>query len=233
MHHLIDIRDPHESYDAGCFFNDVNKLVVKIQANNKLPILVGGTMMYLNTLINGLVMFPPIDKKYQIQANEYINDKGLTNAHAYLAKIDPVTASKFSINDKQRISRALTIFIATKKTPSEFNALETTKPSFNFDIYYLLPKDKDRLKVKLNDRFDQMISDGLVEETKAIVNKYGDKIDSLRSVGYRQIVEYLQGKTTFDEAIANGKQASRRLLKQQLTWIRKFNPAENTKILVD
>ena len=224
-HHLIDIRDPDDNYNVGCFFHDAEQAVAEVHSNGRLPILAGGTMMYVNALLGGLIPKPMVDGNSRKRARELLKTLGVANAHRKLCDLDHATADRLNANDTQRITRAFEIYFATKLPPSQLESVKSRRPAFEFEVRYLVPIDREQYRQKLADRFDAMLESGLVEEVSGLMERYGTEIDSLRTVGYRQMVEHLKCETSLAEAREKGVAATRQIAKRQMTWIRKFQPA--------
>jgi tRNA dimethylallyltransferase len=235
-HHLIDIIDPLESYSVMQFREDAIRLVAEIQARGKLPLLVGGTMMYFKGLVDGLDDLPTADALVRARIDEEAARIGWPGMHAKLRDLDPVTADRLAPNDAQRINRALEIIELSGKPMSELLAKrEKTALPFELVSFALEPSDRAVLHGRIAQRFDQMLGSrddaGIVAEV-ARLRARGDlslNLPSMRCVGYRQSWEYLDG--LYDRATLreNGIVATRQLAKRQLTWLR----AMTERIVVD
>lgn len=223
-HHLIDIREPDGTYSVGDFFRDAADCVAAIQERGNLPLLVGGTMMYVNALLNGLDSYPSSGAADNAAAQEEVDREGCAAVHQRLAAIDADFARRVSPNDRQRIVRALALHRVTGAAPSAARKGQRRQLPFVLRRCFLMPRAAPALKLRVEERFMAMIEQGLVDEVKGILASYPPDIDSLRSVGYRQIVDHLCGRTSWDEAQCLGRQASSQLVKKQLTWLRKFRP---------
>ena len=228
-HKLIDIIEPNQSYSAADFCNDAVKLVEKSFKNERLPILVGGTMMYFNALKKGISPLPSADKEIRSKLYKEIEQHGLHYLHKKLESLDPISAKRINPNDSQRIQRALEVIEITGKTMGE---LFVNNKSFieGWDIkeFAIAPSNREILHYRIKLRFEQMLKDGFVNEVEELVKKYSLSLDfpSLRSVGYRQIYNYLQGNCTYEEMIEKALAATRQLAKRQYTWLRSFNNIE-------
>ena len=228
-HHLIDICDPTETYSVAKFINDTNKLIVKILEKKGTPLIVGGTMMYLKRLTDGIANIPLIP----IEIREKINMEGNLKGWSYLFKrlsiIDPNLCKLISENDSQRITRGLEVWEYTGKTLSEWkfeNSEEKTinNISHNFIPIALIPRDKKHHHKKINARFSKMIQQGLVNEVKNL-KKRGDLTlghSSIKLVGVKQTWNYLENNLGLEDLLRTGIIATRQLAKHQLTWINKF-----------
>jgi tRNA dimethylallyltransferase len=226
-HHLIDIIDPLESYSVAQFRTDAIRLVAEIQARGKLPLLVGGTMMYFKGLVDGLDDLPTADAGVRARIEEDAARIGWPAMHARLGELDPVTAARLAPNDAQRINRALEIIELSGKPMSELLA-RRAKPELPFELvsFALEPSDRAVLHRRIALRFDQMLGrrddDGIVAEV-ARLRARGDlnpALPSMRCVGYRQAWDYLDGTITRDALRETGIVATRQLAKRQLTWLR-------------
>lgn len=221
-HHLIDIRDPIEPYSAADFVRDATSAIREIRQRGKLPLLVGGTMLYARALREGLSDLPSADPRVRAQIEAEARRLGWPAVHARLAQVDPMTAARLKPNDGQRIQRALEIYEATGGTPmSELLSAERS-PDLKLKAIALLPSDRTELHARIARRFDQMLEAGLIDETRALYGR-GDlhaDLPSMRSVGYRQAWRFVAGECTFDESRQAGIAATRQLAKRQMTWLR-------------
>jgi tRNA dimethylallyltransferase len=226
-HHLIDIIDPLESYSVMQFREDAIRLVAEIQARGKLPLLVGGTMMYFKGLVDGLDDLPTADAAVRARIDEEAARIGWPGMHAKLRGLDPVTAERLAPNDAQRINRALEICELSGKPMSELLARrEKTELPFELLSFALEPSDRAVLHQRIALRFDQMLGErddeGIVAEV-ARLRARGDlslNLPSMRCVGYRQSWEYLDGMYDRAQLREKGIVATRQLAKRQLTWLR-------------
>jgi tRNA dimethylallyltransferase len=226
-HHLIDIIDPTESYSVAQFSSDTIRLVAEITARGKLPLLVGGTMMYYKGLTDGLDDLPTADAALRAEIEAEAAQKGWPAMHDKLRTLDPVTAARLAPNDAQRINRALEIIALSGKPMSELLAKrEKTVLPFELTSFALEPSDRAVLHQRIATRFDQMLgtSDegGIVAEV-ARLRARGDltpNLPSMRCVGYRQAWEYLDGSIDRAALRETGIIATRQLAKRQLTWLR-------------
>lgn len=213
FHHLIDVRYPNETYSVGEFCKDAVKIIDAIHRKNKIPLLVGGTMMYFRALQQGLSELP--------QANAEIRKKIrlLKHPHQTLEKIDPVTAKKLHPNDLQRIERALEVYELTGTPLSQFHQTQTPYLA-NYDVLSiaLIPSDREKLKSRIQKRFIRMLKRGFIGEVKKLL-KYKD-YPALRSVGYFEACEYLEKKIDRATMIQRATIATQQLAKRQMTWLR-------------
>ena len=225
-HHLIDIRDPRQAYSAAEFVRDARELIRDIHARGRLPLLVGGTMLYFKALFDGLDALPAADPAVRRQIEARAAREGWAALHAELARVDPITAARLAPGDSQRIQRALEVWQLTGRPLS---ALHTTKSiASNADparveaLFSLEPVDRAWLHERIAWRFDDMLAAGLVDEVAALRAR-GDltpDMPSMRCVGYRQVWETLDGRAPMDTLRDRGIAATRQLAKRQLTWLR-------------
>ncbi|MFH7044004.1 tRNA (adenosine(37)-N6)-dimethylallyltransferase MiaA [Paucibacter sp. JuS9] len=220
-HHLIDILDPLESYSAAEFASSAKQLADEIIARGKLPLLVGGTMLYFKALFDGLSALPQADAELRIQLDEEAAQIGWPAMHAKLAAIDPATAARLAPNDAQRIQRALEVWHLSGKTMSALHAEPQRSAGVDWPLLSLEPQDRGWLHKRLDQRFEQMLADGLIDEVKALRVRGDLSLDlpSMRCVGYRQTWEALDSGD-FKDLSARGSAATRQLAKRQVTWLR-------------
>ena len=244
QHHLIDILDPTEAYSAARFANDAKRLCGEIRERGNIPVVVGGTMLYWRAWAYGLSSLPPADPEIRARLDEQGKAIGWPAMHTELAKVDPITAVRLQPNDSQRVQRALEVYEITGKpmselladSPSEDGREGSSIPEW-IDLISLEPSDRSRLHQNLEKRFDEMLIGGLLEEVELLRKNsslHGD-LPAIRSVGYRQVWEYLSGEVDQAEMRYKALAATRQLGKRQLTWLRAiagrktfdpFNPDE-------
>ena len=221
-HYLIGHILPNERYSVADYKKDAKKAIKEILKKNKVPIIVGGTGLYLDSLIYE-IDYPEIefDKLYRQKLEEEVEKKGLEELYQEAKKIDPIATEKISINDKKRILRILEIYHATGKTKTE-QEIESRKKEVEYEYkVYALDWNRDKLYDRINRRVDLMIGQGLIEEVKSILNKYKEFPTAMQGLGYKEVVEYLNKIITKDEMIEKIKMETRRYAKRQLTWFRK------------
>jgi tRNA dimethylallyltransferase len=224
-HHLIDIIDPADAYSAAQFHADALRLIAEIRARQRVPLLVGGTMLYYRALSQGLNDMPGADPAVRATLEAQAAELGWPALHARLAEVDPHTAARLAPNDAQRIQRALEVWMLSGQPLSALHANSrqpAAGPAYRFIPVALEPSDRTVLHARIAQRFDQMIAAGLVEEV-ARLRARGDLhpgLPSMRCVGYRQIWEYLDGAIDLAGARDKGVFATRQLCKRQLTWLR-------------
>lgn len=228
-HHLIDIISPLEKYSVAEFIDDVIPLIRAINARGKVPVLVGGTLMYYNALINGLSLLPVANSETRQYLESEALKFGWSSLHNRLATLDPVSALKIKALDKQRISRALEVYYLTGRPMSTLQQESKIYPAKDIDFMPLaiIPKQsRDILHERIARRFKNMLDNGLVEEIEGIRNKYlglTSSHPSMRSVGYYQGWQYLDQQITLDELSELGIIATRQLAKRQITWLQGMN----------
>ncbi len=223
-HHLIDILDPSEPYSAARFVADARTAIASIRARGKMPILVGGTLLYFRALLDGLSALPAADSGLRVQLQAEAANNGAIAQHARLTVLDPVTAARLHPNDAQRVQRALEIHALTGVTASDWHARPKGAGPKTERVVRLalhLP-DRASLDRRISTRFRQMLDNGFVEEVESLRAR-GDLhlgMPSMRAVGYRQIWRYLDGDYGREEAERLGVIATRQLAKRQMTWLR-------------
>ena len=223
-HHLIDILDPEEAYSAARFAADARQLIDNILSRGRLPLLVGGTMLYAKALRQGLHDLPPADSALRAELDQQAAEAGWPALHARLAVIDPVTAARLAPNDSQRIQRALEVHALTGKPLSQWIAdpRDSAVPAFDCLRIALEPSDRSALHARIESRFRLMIERGLIDEVRHLRTRPNlhPELPSMRSVGYRQVWAWLDTPTTLESLVALGTAATRQLAKRQLTWLR-------------
>jgi tRNA dimethylallyltransferase len=222
-HRLIDIREPNESYSAAEFRDDALREMCEITRAGRIPMLVGGTMLYFRALEHGLSPMPSADAEVRARLEAQAAEQGWVAMHARLAEVDPVAAARIHPNDPQRIQRALEVYELTGTSMTELTATQAKEPlPYRLCKLAIAPKEREVLRERIALRFHQMIEQGLIEEVEALYNRGDLNLDmpSIRSVGYRQIWHYIEGNYSRAEAIERGIIASRQLAKRQMTWLR-------------
>jgi len=223
-HHLLDIRDPPDAYSAAAFCEDAQRLMADIVARGKVPLLVGGTMLYFRALLQGLDDLPRADPAVRKNLERAAAARGWPALHAELALADPVTAARLAPNDSQRIGRALEILQLTGKPMSAL--LDRAQAALPYRVLQLalIPSDRAVLHQRIAARFDAMLAEGLLEEVKSLRQTYVLTADmpSMRAVGYRQAWSYLDGEIDLAALRERGIAATRQLAKRQLTWLRSW-----------
>ena len=224
-HHLIDICEPNEKYSAGRFIVDAQKIIRDIQSNDRIPLLVGGTMMYYKVLQDGMSQLPAANEEVRTQIDLKAEKIGWPEMHAELRKVDPEPAKEIKPNDKQRIQRAIEVYMITGLAMSELKREGESNNKFDYLSISLLPNDREALYENINNRFDSMIKEGLLDEVSTLLNteRVSNESHSMRSIGYREMLEHIRGEKTLEVAIDTAKLSSRRYAKRQITWLRSFD----------
>ncbi|OSI11410.1 tRNA (adenosine(37)-N6)-dimethylallyltransferase MiaA [Neisseria zoodegmatis] len=227
-HYLIDIISPLETYSAADFVHDCTRLAEEIHRRGKLPLIVGGTMMYFHALTQGLNTLPEADTDTRAALQAEKKQYGLAYLYGRLKNIDPETAARLEPADSQRIERALEVFMLTGKPLSRhFSEQQTYAPPLDLYTLALIPENRALLHAQIDKRFLGMVEQGFLDEVKQLQALYPDlntDLPSMRCVGYRQAWEHLEGQYDFDTFIEKGCAATRQLAKRQLTWLRKIQP---------
>ena len=222
QHYLIDFVSPEERYSVADFQKDSEKAISKILAKGKTPIVVGGTGLYVDTLVYH-IQYPEVetDLAYRQQLEKMIEEQGLETLYQKAKEIDPQAIEKISSNDQKRIMRILEIYHQTGKTKTQLE-IESRReePPYEY-LMYAIDMDREKLYDRINQRVDIMIEQGLIEEVQELLKKYKSFPTAMQGLGYKEVVPYLQGDITKEEMIENLKQETRRYAKRQLTWFRK------------
>lgn len=223
-HHLIDIRDPAQSYSAADFRTDALTLISDIQQRGNVPILVGGTMLYFKALLQGISELPAADEQIRAQLEEEARLQGWGALHQQLAAVDPIAASRIHPNDPQRINRALEVYRLTGHSLTELTAKQPEPFPYKVHQFAIAPTDRGELHQRIELRFMQMLAQGFQSEVQQLLDR-GDlhaDLPSIRCVGYRQMWDYLQGNVDYPQMVNQGVAATRQLAKRQLTWLRSW-----------
>ncbi len=221
-HHMIDFVEPNQRYSVAEYKKDAEKSIEEILLKGKTPIIVGGTGLYVDSLIYG-IEYPEIelDEEYRKQLEKEIKEKGLESLYNKAKEIDSKAMEKISPNDKKRIMRVLEIYIATGKTKTE-QEIESRAHEVKYDYkVFAIKMDREKLYERINKRVDMMIEKGLIEEVQNILKKYDKFPTAMQGLGYKEVVEYLEGKKTKEEMIDKIKMQTRRYAKRQITWFKK------------
>lgn len=221
-HRLIDIRDPAESYSAADFRKDALKEMADITAAGRIPLLVGGTMLYFKALLDGLSPLPSADPQVRQRIEQQAAELGWEALHQQLAEIDPVAAARIHPNDPQRLSRALEVFFISGKTLTELTKISGETLPYRVHQFAIAPVSRELLHQRIELRFHQMLDAGFETEARALFDR-GDlhtDMPAIRCVGYRQMWSYLSGEIDYDEMVYRGICATRQLAKRQMTWLR-------------
>jgi tRNA dimethylallyltransferase len=231
-HHLIDILDPLESYSAAAFRRDALAIMAEISSRGRVPLLVGGTMLYYRALQQGLAVLPDAQPELRRQLEQRWQQQGLEALHKELQKLDPAAAVRIHPNDPQRILRALEVVLVTGKSMTELWAQQPeSELPYRLLKLALWPQDRMLLHARIARRFEQMLAGGFIAEVQALKNRgdLSENLPSMRSVGYRQVWQHLAGELDYEQTKERGIIATRQLAKRQLTWLR----AEPELLLLD
>ncbi len=227
-HHLVDLIDPTERYSAGRFRADCVGAIADILGRGRIPLLVGGTMLYYKALALGIDVLPAAEPGLRMQIEQRAARHGWPALHAELARVDPATAARVSPNDAQRIQRALEVWELTRRPLSALQTAAAAELPFRLRAYALVPESRSELHRRIAERFERMLAAGLVEEVADLRRRHAlhSGLPSMRCVGYRQVWDYLEGKFGRDELRDKGIAATRQLAKRQLTWLRSLSGIE-------
>jgi tRNA dimethylallyltransferase len=224
-HYLINIISPETNYSVAAFLNDAKQAIQDIQSRGKVPILVGGTMLYFKALMEGLADIPPVPEAVRTRLKENLAQEGLVPLYQRLTIVDPVSAARIHANDAQRILRALEVYESSGKTLSAWIEAGQRQHDLGEILQIsLMPEDRAYLHQVLAARFHSMLDAGFVKELEMLKQKYHLHADlsSMRCVGYRQVWQYLANEITYQEMVDQGIAASRQLAKRQMTWLRSW-----------
>ena len=223
-HRLIDILDPSQSYSVARFRREALLMMDEVVGEGKIPLLVGGTMLYFKALLEGLSPLPASDTKVRQEIKEEASALGWGGLHDMLKRVDPTSAKKIHPNDSQRISRALEIYRVSGQVPTTLR--ETRRDSIPYSIkqFAIAPQNRIKLRHRINLRFQQMIETGFEDEVRKLHSRSDlhQNLPSMRCVGYRQLWDYLDSRCTLEEAIRRGVSATCQLAKRQMTWLRSW-----------
>ncbi|MEL6869886.1 MAG: tRNA (adenosine(37)-N6)-dimethylallyltransferase MiaA [Pseudomonadota bacterium] len=237
-HALVDIVDPWHAYSVAQFIDDVTPLISASLERGRLPVLVGGTMLYFKRLFDGLSNLPAADLQVRTELDAQARELGWPALHAQLARVDPEAAARIASNDTQRIQRALEVYRLTGTPMSCLQQATVRHVAWPWLKLALVSDDRAQVHARIGQRFDAMMSEGFADEVRALLTLPGmhAELPSMRAVGYRQISRWLQGEISREQALADAKTATRRLAKRQHTWLRGmsdlvvFDPLESPVI---
>ena len=222
-HHLVDILDPADRYSAGRFVADASAAMADIRRRGRVPLLVGGTMLYFRALQSGLAAMPVADPEVRRRIDARAALEGWPGLYAELSRRDPESAARIQPRDRQRIQRAFEVMELTGRRPSEWRQQDLRAGSRAGDLKLILaPADRLALAARVEQRFLRMMELGLLEEVRTLYER-GDlnpELPSIRAVGYRQLWEHLAGRCGLGEALGRAVVATRQLVRRQLTWLR-------------
>ena len=221
-HHLIDICEPTESYSAGQFLDDVKKVIASLHQKNKVPLLVGGTMLYYRALQQGLARLPVANKVLRDELDSLRIQYGTSYLHQKLTQVDPISAQRIHHHDSQRLQRALEVFMASGKPLSDFLIEHQPITPYRFINIVISPFQRHILHSRIASRFSEMMTDGFLEEVRSLFSReeLSRELPAMRCVGYRQLLGYCANEYSLDEAINKGIIATRQMAKRQITWLR-------------
>jgi tRNA dimethylallyltransferase len=221
-HYLIDIIDPDEYYSVSRFQEDADKTIKRIKERGKIPLLVGGTHLYIKAVLEGF-MLPDIEPDFDLRQDleEMADKKGTEEVHSILAKKDPETAEKLHPNDIRRVIRAIEIFEQTGKTKSQFKKEQEKRPPRYSAYKFALIRSRENLYQRINKRVDMMMDNDLLEEVKFLIDNYNLSDTARQALGYKEVISYLDENISLEEAVEQIKKRSRHFAKRQLTWLRK------------
>ncbi len=221
-HHLIDILNPDQEYNAGMFAGDADGIIKTLCHERKTVVLVGGTGLYLRALVHGIIEVPEISKEIRQEVRNLAAELGVNECHHRLCELDPRSAEKLHPNDISRISRALEVVLETGNSIQDYQ-LQHRFQQQRYEVLYVGASwSRDTLYDRINRRVLQMVDEGLVEETRSLLKMgYDENLASMNSIGYKQALSYIKGRMTKDEMIADIQQKSRQYAKKQITWYKK------------
>ncbi len=221
-HYMIDFVSPSERYSVSSYKKEAEKCIEEILGQGKIPIICGGTGLYIDSLIYGIEFLEEeIDETYRSKLNEIAKSEGLERLYNMAVEIDPEAMQKISKNDQKRIIRVLEIYHKTGKTKTQQD-LESRKNGVKYDYrVFAINMDRQLLYNRINERVDKMIEEGLIEEVKSIIDKYEEFPTAMQGLGYKEVVEYLNGNIDKEEMIEKIKMETRRYAKRQITWFKK------------
>ena len=237
VHHLVDFVDPDRRYSVADFKKDAESKIKEILEKNKVPIIVGGTGLYVNSLIYN-IHYNEVET--DLEYRKMLENIDVKDLYKIAEGIDSEALKKIASTDRKRISRILEIYHSTGKTKTELEKESRHEPEYDYKIF-VLNMDRQKLYDRINLRVDLMIRDGLVDEVKRMLEKYSEFPTAMQGLGYKEIVDYLNGNCSLDEAIEKIKLETRRYAKRQLTWFRSYDDAtwiesgnpENTDIILN
>ena len=224
-HHMIDIIDPDQSYNAGKYARSASAVIDRLLKNGKIPILAGGTGLYIRSVIEGLAPSPPTDPKVKAALRKQLEQKGIHLLHHELTQVDPLIAKKINPNDRQRILRALEVFFITGRRLSDFHQHTPSQSRYD-SVFLFINRLRSVLFEMINQRVDRMFKRGLIEEVQHLLLRgYMPEHPGMQSLGYIFMHEYLQGKISLEKAKERMKRDTRRYAKRQITWFRQNKKA--------
>ena len=223
-HHLLDIRAPTDPYTAFDFCQDARRAIEAVQSKGRLPVLVGGTMLYLKALRDGIADLPEADPRIRLEILEAAKSQGWPFLHDELRRIDPVAATRIKPSDRQRLQRAIEVYRLTGQTLTALQGQGQLGIGASLIEVAIMPQSRAQLHHQIEVRFDDMLDQGLVTEVEQLRAKYAlhDALPAMKAVGYRQVWQFLEGDLDFDVMREKAIIATRQLAKRQFTWLRSF-----------
>ncbi len=221
-HHLLDVVEPDEEYHAGRFQEDADAVVMEMQRRQKLPLVVGGTGLYIKSLLYGLCEMPPIPAEIRLRVQAELEEEGVESLHRQLERLDPPVAARLASRDRARIVRALEVYRAAGRSISSFQEQHRfSQPKYSF-LYLYLACERTKLYRRIADRVQQMLDRGFLDEVRGLLDRgFSPELKSLQSIGYRQLIRHLAGELSLDEAVELIVRDTRRYAKRQETWFSK------------
>ncbi|MEO0145366.1 MAG: tRNA (adenosine(37)-N6)-dimethylallyltransferase MiaA [candidate division WOR-3 bacterium] len=218
--YLMDILTPDEHYSAEDFARDAEAIIQNLLEKGKIPLLVGGTILYFKALFEGFFPAPPVDKNLRKRLLERVANEGAPALHRELSEVDPASAARIHPNDWVRIERALEVYYQTGKPISELWA-ERREPRFR-PFYITLPVDRESLYRRIDERIGEMMSEGLLDEVRGLLEKYGPGAPGMRAIGYQELVKHILGEMSLEEAVALIKRNTREFARRQIYFMRRL-----------
>ena len=223
LHHLLDFVDPAEPYNVGCYVADARRVIKQIAGRDRLPMLVGGTGLYMSRLLDGIFELPDVPKEIRDKVQKILQEKGHAYLHAELKKVDPESAARIHPHDSQRLTRAMEIWQTTGITWSRYLSIEQeqrAKQRAYFDVMKIgLNCDRTILYTRINKRVEIMVEEGILQEVENLLAMgYSRELNPMQSIGYKHMVNYIDKIWQWDESLAYLARDTRRYAKRQLTW---------------
>lgn len=222
-HHLLDILGPEQPYDAGRFVADADRAIEQVHQSGLVPIVVGGTHLYLKALIHGLIPTPDVDIELKQRLYERLKLEGVAPLYQELCEVDPLTAQRLEPMDSSRVVRALSVWLSTGRSITDWHEEHEFKEQRYQPFYIAVQWEREQLYQRINQRVEHMVQSGLVEETQGLLGRgYAGSLPSLNSIGYKQAVSHLNGEISHQMMVQQIQQSTRRYAKKQLTWIKQL-----------
>jgi len=230
-HHLVDIRDPVNAYSAADFREDAIRLVAEIQSRGKMPLLVGGTMLYFKALKDGISNLPAANQALRNEISKLAGEQGWSKVWSRLNEVDPVSAARIHKNDAQRLQRALEVYEISGRSMTDWQQDKGLPCPFDLLEIAVMPEDRRKLHETIAVRFKGMLEAGFVQEVESLRHREDlhSELASMKAVGYKQIWQYLDGQLQYDEMIEKAVIATRQFAKRQFTWLRSWQSLRQIK----